>query len=59
MKGLTPETMLLMLSSTGVGVLMMLAGVDKKMLEWRRHERLCAGCGRHLKRPVCSTCTGR
>jgi NADH pyrophosphatase NudC (nudix superfamily) len=50
----TPEMILLLVSSTGVGVLMMRAGVEKKMLEWRRHERICAGCGKPLHQPVCS-----
>jgi hypothetical protein len=50
----TPETILLLVSSTGVGVLMMRAGVEKKMLEWRRRERICAGCGKPLHQPVCS-----
>jgi NADH pyrophosphatase NudC (nudix superfamily) len=58
MKTLTPETALLMLTTTAAGVWMMLAGVDKKLLEWRRRERICAGCGSRLSRPVCSTCTG-
>jgi NADH pyrophosphatase NudC (nudix superfamily) len=53
MNELTPDTTLLILSSTGVGVLMMKAGIEKKMLEWRRNERICAGCGKHLKQPVC------
>jgi NADH pyrophosphatase NudC (nudix superfamily) len=50
----TPEMILLLVSSTGVGVLMMRAGVEKKMLEWRKHERICAGCGKQLHQPVCS-----
>ncbi len=54
MNELTPETTLLLVSSTGVGVLMMRAGIEKKMLEWRKHERICAGCGKHLSRPVCT-----
>jgi NADH pyrophosphatase NudC (nudix superfamily) len=58
MKGMTPEAALLMLSTTAAGVWMMLAGVNKKLLEWRRRERLCAGCGRRLDRPVCPTCCG-
>jgi hypothetical protein len=53
MTELTPETTLLLASSTMVGVLMMRAGIEKKMLEWRRRERVCAGCGKHLSRPVC------
>jgi len=54
MTQLTPNEVLLLASSTGVGVLMMRAGVQKKMLEWRHHERICAGCGKRLNRPVCS-----
>jgi NADH pyrophosphatase NudC (nudix superfamily) len=50
----TNETALLIASSTGVGVLMMKAGIEKKMLEWRRSERICAGCGKPLNRPVCT-----
>lgn len=53
MNELTPETTFLLASSTGVGFLMMKAGLEKKMLEWRRHERTCAGCGKPLGRPVC------
>jgi NADH pyrophosphatase NudC (nudix superfamily) len=52
---LTNETALLLASSTAVGVLMMRAGVEKKMLEWRRDERICAGCGKPLPgQTVCS-----
>ncbi len=54
MTELTPETSLLLASTTAVGVLMMRAGVEKKMLEWRRRERLCAGCGKRLSRPICT-----
>jgi hypothetical protein len=52
---LTNETALLLASSTAVGVLMMRAGIEKKMLEWRRDERRCAGCGKPLPgQSVCS-----
>jgi hypothetical protein len=52
---MTNETALLLASSTGVGVLMMKAGIEKKLLEWRRHERNCAGCGKRLPgRTVCN-----
>ena len=56
MNELTPETTLLLASTTGVGVLMMKAGVEKKMLEWRRRERLCAGCGKPLPGQRVCTC---
>ena len=52
------ETALLLASSTGVGVLMMKAGIEKKMLEWRRTQRICAGCGKRLHRRVCSCSSG-
>ena len=50
---MTNDMALLLASSTGVGVLMMKAGIEKKMLERRRSERTCAGCGKRLDRPVC------
>lgn len=54
MTELSPDQILLIASSTGVGVIMMKAGIEKKMLEWRRHDRICAGCGKPLHTPVCS-----
>ncbi|HKI23239.1 MAG TPA: hypothetical protein VE449_08010 [Thermoleophilaceae bacterium] len=52
---MTTETALLLASSTGVGVLMMRAGIEKKMLEWKRQARNCAGCGKPLPgQSVCS-----
>jgi hypothetical protein len=55
MKTMTPETTLLLASTTGVGFLMLTAGVQKKALEWKNRRRTCAGCGKHLRaRSVCS-----
>ena len=52
---MTTQTALLLASSTGVGVLMMRAGIGKKMLEWKRRARNCAGCGKPLPgQRVCS-----
>ena len=52
---MTTQTALLRASSTGVGVLMMRAGIEKKMLEWKRQARNCAGCGKPLPgQSVCS-----
>jgi hypothetical protein len=57
MNGLSLETALLFVSTTGVGYLMLTAGVQKKALEWRRRRRVCPGCGKHLPgRSVCG-CT--
>jgi hypothetical protein len=39
-----------------VGYVMVVAGVEKSLLEWRRRRRTCAGCGRVLESRVCRTC---
>jgi hypothetical protein len=55
MKTMTPETTLLIASTTAVGFLMLNAGIQKKALEWKHRRRTCAGCGKHLPgRDVCS-----
>jgi NADH pyrophosphatase NudC (nudix superfamily) len=43
--------------TTGVGFMMLVAGVHKSMLEWRNRRRHCPSCGRLLDGPVCRTCT--
>jgi NADH pyrophosphatase NudC (nudix superfamily) len=48
------ETALLLASTTGVGYLMLTAGIEKKALEWRRKRRICPGCGKHIAGRVCS-----
>jgi hypothetical protein len=51
------ETALLLASTTGVGYLMLTAGIEKKALEWRRRRRVCPGCGKHLPgHSVCDCC---
>jgi NADH pyrophosphatase NudC (nudix superfamily) len=40
----------------GVGYLMILAGVSKSALEWKRRQRICPSCGRAIKARVCSAC---
>jgi hypothetical protein len=55
---LTPELAALFAASTGVGFLMIYAGIGKNLLEWR-HPRRCPSCGRRIQRRVCGTCTGR
>jgi hypothetical protein len=37
----------------GVAWLMMLAGVQKNALEWRRRARICPSCDRDLERCRC------
>jgi hypothetical protein len=41
-----------------VGYLMVLAGVHKSMLEWRRAGRMCPSCGRAITSRVCNFCAG-
>jgi hypothetical protein len=43
---LAPQIALLFALTTGVGWLMILAGIGKHSLDWRRGRRVCPGCGR-------------
>jgi hypothetical protein len=55
MNAMPLETALLLASTTGIGYVMLTAGVQKKALEWRRRRRTCAGCGKHLPgHTICS-----
>jgi NADH pyrophosphatase NudC (nudix superfamily) len=47
---------ILMISTTGIGFLMMLSGVQKSLLDWRRRGRTCPACGRQIRNRTCS-CT--
>jgi len=40
-----------------VGYLMVVSGIHKSMLEWRRSRRLCPSCGRVMTQRVCSFCS--
>ena len=44
--GFEPHVAGLFVMTTGIGALMMLAGVGKHALEWRRRRRVCPSCGR-------------
>lgn len=57
MKAMPIETALLLASTTGVGYVMLTAGIEKKALEWRRRRRTCAGCGKHLAGHDICTCS--
>jgi hypothetical protein len=50
---LDPQLALLFALTTGVGFVMLTAGVQKRALEWRRRRRLCPSCGRRIDGPVC------
>lgn len=55
MKALPLETTVLMITTTGIGYLMLTAGLQKRALERRQRRRTCAGCGKHLPgRSICS-----
>jgi len=54
MNAMTPHTALILASTTGAGFLMMVAGLEKKALEWRRRRRTCPGCGKHISGRVCN-----
>jgi len=51
-----PNIAVLAVLTTGVGYLMVVAGVHKSMLEWRRSGRLCPSCGRVKQARECSFC---
>ena len=53
---ITPELAFLMVSTMGVGYLMMSAGLQKKALEWKQRRRTCAGCGKPLPRERVCKC---
>jgi NADH pyrophosphatase NudC (nudix superfamily) len=52
-----PNITLLAVVTTGVGYLMIVAGLHKSLLEWRRQSRMCPSCGRAIQTRVCSFCT--
>jgi len=52
-----PHIAVLAILSTGVGYLMLLAGLHKSALEWKRRQRICPSCGRVIEARVCSTCS--
>jgi hypothetical protein len=52
-----PNTAVLAILTTGVGYLMVVAGLHKSLLESRRSARLCPSCGHAIQERVCSFCT--
>jgi hypothetical protein len=52
MSGVTPQLAALLVT-TGVGVWMAIAGVQKSALEWRRPKRICPSCGRAIPGRAC------
>jgi NADH pyrophosphatase NudC (nudix superfamily) len=54
---LDPNIALLAVVTCGVGYLMVLAGLRKSALEWKRRQRICPSCGRTIEARVCSACS--
>jgi ribosomal protein L37AE/L43A len=52
---MTAHMIVLLLSTTGIGFLMTLAGLNKNVLETRKRRRICPSCGREIHG---RTCTG-
>jgi hypothetical protein len=48
-----PQLALLFATTTAAAFLMMLAGVQKRALEWRNRRRLCPSCGRRIDGRIC------
>jgi hypothetical protein len=57
MQQIDPQLAAAFVATTGVGFLMMVAGVHKSMLEWRNKRRHCPSCGRLVDGRVCQICT--
>jgi hypothetical protein len=53
---LDPNVAAVAVVTCGIGCLMLLSGIGKGMLEWRRATRRCPGCGRAIQGRVCSFC---
>jgi len=52
-----PNIAILAVLTSGVGYLMVVSGIHKSMLEWRRSARLCPSCGRVITARVCGFCS--
>ena len=54
---LDPNIAVLAVVTTGIGYLMVVAGLHKSLLEWRRVTRSCPSCGRTIEARVCGVCS--
>jgi hypothetical protein len=48
-----PQLAVLFATTTAAAFLMMLAGVQKRALEWRQRRRTCPSCGRRIDGRTC------
>jgi hypothetical protein len=58
MSAMTPDLVTTFVTTTGIGFLMMVSGVQKHALEWKRRRRSCPSCGRPIYGRSCSGCVG-
>jgi hypothetical protein len=49
------QTLILIFSTTGIGYLMVKAGLGKHALEHRRRRRVCPSCGREIHGRTCNS----
>jgi NADH pyrophosphatase NudC (nudix superfamily) len=54
---LDPNMAAVAVVTSGIGYLMVMSGIGKSMLEWRRAARMCPGCGRAIRGRACSFCS--
>jgi hypothetical protein len=54
---LDPNMAVVAVVTSSIGYLMVMSGIGKSMLEWRRAARMCPGCGRAIRGRVCSFCS--
>ena len=51
---MTIQTMILLSSTTGIGFMMVLSGLQKNALEFKKRRRICPSCGREIRGRTCS-----
>jgi ribosomal protein L37AE/L43A len=49
------QTLILIFSTTGIGYLMVKAGLGKQALEQRRRRSVCPSCGREIHGRTCNS----
>jgi hypothetical protein len=52
---MTSQSLILIFSTSGIGYLMVKAGLGKHALEHRRKRRICPSCGRQIHGRVCNS----